>query len=172
MGGHISNKDIQYQPFTLGDIGVIELLISFRSKYDDNLFLGCENVMNVTGGAAINEEVIITYMDLDRLIERCNFDDIQLKLIDMISFDYTYEEIAKATELTIGAIRNRLNTIYKKIKEENDRDWRKAIYTNKLELKTKKCSKCKIELPATDEFYSINSSSKDGHHSMCKKCKK
>lgn len=170
-GTHISNKDLQYQQYTFGDINVIELLIQFRYKYDENLFLDNSNAMDVNGVAAINSEVITTYLDLDRLISRCKFSDIQLKLIRLIGFGYTYEEIARLTGLTTGAIENRLNTIYKKISDENTREWRKATYTNKLGLKTKTCSKCKEDLPATNEFFSSKNDSKDGFHPYCKKCR-
>lgn len=195
MGGHLSNKDIQYIPFVLNDIGVIELLISYRSKYDDNLFLSQGiGTFGVVGAHRINEEVITTYVALDELIEQCKFNEVQLRIIELVQFGYENGEIGIAilneypgeftnkekdnevknldeTEtLEARLVKKRLNTIYKKIKKENDQQWRKVNYINRLELKTKNCTKCKEELPATDEFYAFDNTN-NRYKSSCKKCR-
>lgn len=170
--GHVSSKDIEYKVYTLGDIGVIELLISYRYKYDDNLFLGDSDVaMAVSGAARLNEEVILTYVTLDETIKKCDFDAQQLMMIKMIGEGYSYEEIANELISTASAISGRLRTVYKRIQKENDWQWRKSVYVKRLDLKAKQCSKCKEELPATVEFYSDLAHSRDGFHSQCRKCK-
>lgn len=40
-----------------------------------------------------------------------------------------------------------------------------------MQDRTKKCSKCGIEMPATKDFFSINRHHKDGLKSACKTCK-
>ena len=42
----------------------------------------------------------------------------------------------------------------------------------KMDEKTKKCTKCKKDLPATNEFFHTNSLRSDGFETKCKKCKK
>ena len=69
-------------------------------------------------------------------------------------------------------IRQRLNKIVRDIVRMNERNWRKTVYTNKMELKNKLCNKCKESLPATNEFFSDNTNAKEGLHSLCKLCRK
>lgn len=166
-----SGKDIEYKVYTLGDIGVIELLISYRYKYDDNLFLGDSTVaMAVSGAARLNEEVIATYVTLDQMIKQCRFSGQQLEMIRLVGEGYSYEEIADVLSIHLSAIGGRLKTIYRKIEKENEWQWKKSVYVNKLDLKTKTCNKCKEDLPATAEFYYYKEDAEDGFHSNCKKC--
>lgn len=169
---HITNKDIEYRPFVLSDEKVVELLISFRYKYDENMFLENDSMFYVTGVKPLNQELVNTYVSLDETIKKCNFSEQQLKLIKMIEQSYTYREIEKTLNIQIPNIKKMLNTIYKTIVETNLREWRKVVYTNILDLKTKQCSKCKEILPATNEFFTNKNDAKDGFHPYCKKCKK
>lgn len=168
---HITNKDLMFQPFTMNDIGVVELLIEYRYKYDDNLFLGGGNELGVTGVKAVNQEVVATYVSLDRLVQQCNLTEQQLVLIRMVEQGYTHREIGEVVGIDNQNVKKALKTVYKAIVKEDERQWRKVLYTNTLGLKTKKCNKCEEHLPATNEFYSDNNSAKDGLHSICKKCR-
>lgn len=167
-----SGKDVEYKVYTLGDIGVIELLISYRYKYDENLFLGDNTVpMAVSGAARLNEEVIATYATLDETIKKCKFSEQQLEMMRLIGEGYSYTEIASSMAIGKSNVSGRLKTMYKRIHKENEWLWRKSIYVDKLGLKIKQCSKCEEELPATSEFYSDLDRAKDGFHSQCRKCK-
>ncbi|MFJ3387512.1 MULTISPECIES: hypothetical protein [unclassified Lysinibacillus] len=168
---HITSKDLMFQPFVMNDIGVVELLIEFRYKYDDNLFLGGGSTLDVTGVKAVNQEVIATYASLDRLINQCNFTDQQLLLIKMVEKGYTHREIGEAIGIENQNVKKALKTVYKAVVKENERQWRRVIYTSTLGLKTKQCNKCGEHLPATNEFYSDNKSAKDRLLSICKTCR-
>ncbi|MFJ8460909.1 hypothetical protein ACIQ57_17460 [Lysinibacillus xylanilyticus] len=168
---HITKKDLVLQPFVLNDISVVELLIEYRYKYDDNLFLENGSMFYVTGVKSINQEVVATYVSLDRLIKLCNFTEQQLLLIKMTEQGYTHREIGEAIKMDNQNVSKALKTVYKAIVKENERQWRRVVYTSTLGLKTKKCNKCEEHLPATNEFYSDNKSAKDGLHSICKKCR-
>ena len=167
---NVTNRDYLFYPFTLNDINVVELLIEFRYKYDDNLFLNNSSILDVTGVSAINQEVVATYASLDSLIEGSKFSEQQIKLIRMTEEGYTHQEIADELNLEQKNISRLLNTIYKAIVKENERHWRKSVYTKKLGLKTKQCSKCREELPATDEFYAYDSTN-NVLKASCKKCR-
>lgn len=168
---HITGKDLMFQPFVMNDISVVELLIEFRYKYDDNLFLGGGSSLDVTGVKAINQEVVATYASLDRLIRLCGFTEQQLLLIKMVEQGYTHREIGEAVGIEYQNVKKALKTVYKAIVKENERQWRRVIYTSTLGLKTKQCTKCEEHLPATNEFYSDNKSAKDGLLSICKACR-
>ena len=160
-----------FQPFALNDIGVIELLIEYRYKYDDNLFLGGGSSLDVTGVKAVNQEVVATYASLERLIKQCGFTQQQLLLIKMVEQGYTHREIGEAISIDNQNVKKALKTVYKAIVKENERQWRRVVYTTTLGLKTKKCNKCEEHLPATNEFFSDNKTAKDGLYSICKKCR-
>lgn len=169
--GHITYKDYMYQPFVISDIGVVELLIEYRYKYDENLFLENGSMFYITGAKSLNQELVATYASLDETIKKCKFNEQQLKLIKLVELGYTYREISKIIGIEISNIKKALKTLYKAIVKENERQWRKVTYVKELGLKTKPCSKCKEELPATNEFFSDNKYAKEGLHSICKKCR-
>lgn len=168
----LNSKDMEYRVYTLGDIGVIELLIAFRYKYDEAFYHERVNPIAVSGTGKVFQEGLVTYVPLDEYIENCNFNEQQLEMIEMIGNGYNYDEIAEKLDIHPTVIKSRFKTIYKRIYKENEREWRKSVYFHKLGLKNKMCSKCKEELPATVEFYSDNDYSKDGFHSVCKDCRK
>lgn len=165
-----NSKDMEYMVYTLGDIGVIELLIAFRYKYDESLYHERINPIAVSGAGKVFQEGLVTYSSLNEYIDNCNFTEQQLKLIEMIGDGYTYEEISEKLVIHPTVVKGRLKTIYKRILKENEREWRKSIYFHKLGLKSKVCSKCKEELPATVEFYRDDSRNKDGLQSRCRSC--
>lgn len=166
----LNSKDIEYKSYVLSDIGVIELLIAYRYKYDESYYIDNSNPMAVNGVGKVFEEGIATYASLDSYIEKCNFSEEQLALIKMIGDGFTYDEIAELLGLNKTTITGRLQTIYKRIAKENQWQWRKSVYLNKLGLKSKRCSKCKEELPATVEFFRDDSRNKDGFQSRCRHC--
>lgn len=170
----LNSKDIEYQSYTLGDIGTVELLIAYRYKYDEYLFLGGSDTekTGATGQAGLNTEIIATYADLDVYIESCEFDKVQIEMIKLVEEGYSHEQIAFELGLQTSAIGGRLRTIYRAIARENEWRWRQSVYKHKLRLRDKECNKCERKLPATAEFYSTNSDSRDGFYSYCKKCRK
>lgn len=166
-------KELLYKNMFLSDIEVVQLLIEYRYKYDGNFKITPNNMFYEAGEITpVNHEAIVTYASLDNLIQKCNFNKEQHKIIEMIEQGNELKEIAvELGFLHSKNIRKRLNTILKAIVQMNDRDWRKAVYTEKLELKPKQCSKCEEYLPATDEFFSPSNQSVDGYFNYCKSCR-
>lgn len=167
------SKDIEYRSFTLGDIGVIELLIAYRHKYDDYLLMKQDSAQSFDAADIIPfyEEVLMTYASLDVYIKECGFSEIQLNLIDLLGRDIAHEDISMRLGIQLSTIEGRLNTICKRIKKENDWQWRRYTYIHKLGLRTKACSKCKVELPGTAEFYGNDARNTNGFQGRCRKCK-
>lgn len=167
----LNSKDIEYKSYVLSDMKVIELLISFRYKYDSYLFTGLTgSSLEVSGVLPLSEEMIITFASLDSYIEKCNFNEQQMKIIKLVEQGYNNQEIASMIGVNQSTIKGRLKTIYRRISKENEWQWRKSVYTNTLGLKSKRCSKCEEELPATPEFYRDDSRKKDGFQSRCRLC--
>ncbi len=171
MGTHISNRDIYFQSFTLNDPAVIELLITHRYKYDDNMFLDYGDISGATGAYSVNTEVVTTYVELDSLIAACKFTDYEMTLIRTFSLSYTLYEVSKIMQMKIENMDKKMKTIYKRIAESNLRKWRTSIYADKLKLKNITCSKCKNDLPATEEFFAGDYSKKTGFRGICKNCR-
>lgn len=161
-------KDTKYSQLVLSDVIVIKELLTFRGSIDDTSF---NQGACATNSLKLNTEVISLFADLDELIKK-SLNKEQIKLLHYIAQDYSYYTIGKILGIPVKTVGSKFNTICLRIKQENDRQWRKVTYINKLQLKTKSCSKCKDILPATDEFFSVNNSSRDLLHSQCKKCKK
>lgn len=167
----IANKEKSAEPFVINDIGVVELLIEFRYKYDEGSSIGTEGEMFHTfSPKAINQEMISTYIALDRAIKQCDFSEQQLLLIKMVGEGYTHREIAEVVGIENQNVKKALKTVYKAIVKENERQWRRVVYTSTLGLKTKQCTKCEEHLPATNEFYRDDTRSKDGLQSRCREC--
>ena len=169
----MSGKDVEFKNYTLSDINAIELLVSHRWKYDDYLAMREDSAQSfdVADIIPFHEEVIITYVDLDKYIANCGFNKVQLELIRLVELGITHEDITRILNIRKSTVEGRLKTIYRQIKKENDWQWRRYFYTHKLKLKTKACSKCENELPGTVEFYSDYARNKDGFHSACRKCR-
>lgn len=162
-----------YEVMNLSEFNVVKLLIQFRDKYDQYFLMENSNYYDVAGETnSFNTSMIHTFLYLDELIERCKFNSEQKIIINMIQKGYTYREIARAIKKdSVDNVRRRFNKICRDIVKMNDRLWKKYTFINKLELKTKKCSKCKEELPAIDDFFSPDDRNNDGFHSFCKFCR-
>ena len=149
----------------LSDVKVIEMLIRFKKQLSSDLKSSFGQ-----SGTRMEDELAVTYSDLENLVERCNFNETQKEIIRLIEHDYNDLEIARELNLAVGVVRRRLNTIFNRIKTENDLQWEKWIATEHFELKTKKCTKCKEELPVTLDFFRANADRQDGFRTRCKRC--
>lgn len=170
----LMGKERFYKDLFLSDIDVLQLLIEYRFKYDKYLGNQSNNMFTEAGEITdVNPEIIATYASIDVLIDQCGFDENQLKIIEMIGQEYTIKEIAEELGLKHeDNIRQRFNKILRDIAKVNERNWRKIVYINKMDLRAKNCSKCKESLPATPEFFRDHSVTKDGFQSRCKECEK
>lgn len=168
------SKSLFYKDLTLSDVNVVRLLIEFRYKYDNYLYSISDNAFDIAGEVqGINTDMLLTYVALDEAIKKCKLSEEQLRIIHLYEHGHTHKEIA--VELGMGSkenIKKRINTICKEIMKQNLWDWRRTTYKNTFDMKLKKCSKCKDELPATDEFYTNKNDSLDTFHPYCRKCKK
>ncbi|MGG1146956.1 hypothetical protein [Bacillus wiedmannii] len=138
----------------------------FDDEKDDNF--------DVAGNSQhLNQELVALYASLETLIKKCNFNERQMMLIDLVSRGYSFADIGRMeTGVDESSARKMLNTIYKSIAKENELEWKKYINHTILKAVTKKCRMCEEELPVTDSFFAKDKKSKDGFKHDCKKCKK
>jgi len=167
----IKKDYIEWGFITFSDPNTVKGLIKKRVKYDP-LFERDNDDINMSSCDldTFNFDILHTYIDLDNLINNCDFNDKQKIILDMYMHQYTEQEIAEELEDDIRNINGIINSICKKIVDENLRNWRKVIYKNKFQLKEKKCSKCGENLPGTDEFFYAKYDNKDNLHNICIKC--
>lgn len=168
------SKGLFYKDLTLSDINVIRLLIEFRHKYDNYLYSESNNAFDVAGEVqGVNTDMLLTYVALDETIKKCNLSEEQLRIIKLYEHGYTHKEIAVELGMESDVnIKKRINTICREIMKQNLWDWRKVTYRNIFDMKLKECSRCRDELPATDEFFSPDNRNIEGFHSTCKRCRK
>jgi hypothetical protein len=168
----IASNEALYRDLTFSDINVVKWLIQFRDKVDPHYKSDIDSHFNYAGNVkSLNQELINTYICLDELIDKCKFNKQQLYIISLIQEGYTYQEIAVELGKSKNTnIKNRFNKICRDIVKMNHWLWRKCIYVDKLGLKTKKCSKCEENLPATAEFFGEHSQSSDGFQPKCRNC--
>lgn len=177
MGGvkrDIYKAERTFKGLNLSDVNVVRLLMEYRYKYDPYAGFESDGTFDVAGAISpVNVEIIVTFASLDDLILQCKFDETQLKIIKLIEDGYTLKEIAVLIGLShTDNIKKRMNTICREIVKMNLWNWRKVTYQVDLGLKTKRCSKCKEDLPATFEFFRDHTVTKDGLQSQCKMCEK
>lgn len=164
---------MEFEQYTLGDEAVIEFLLLMRYKFDEKIHMTDPQItMMASGGYKLNEEIIATYASLDRCISKSKLNENQTKLLQMINEGYNNDEIAFELGINPTRVGNRLRTICKRIKLANDWEWRKTTLKSLYNLKTKKCTLCKEELPATPEFFGDDNRNLDGFQGRCKLCKR
>lgn len=71
----------------------------------------------------MNEPVLTTYIDLDRLIGRCRLTVQQRMIVDMLMQGYSFEDIAELKECTDQTIRVQFRHAVLKIVKRNNWDW-------------------------------------------------
>jgi len=163
----IHDDEYEWENVTLSDEETIKGLLKYRYIYD-------AMTHNEVDAGSINEELICLYVDLDRMIGRCNFTKRQKEVLDLYMTGYNEQDISEELNLRMDVVEGIIRSICRKIKKENDLAWKyDFVYWSKVKTpeKWKQCSKCKRWLPATEEFFSPKSDSSDGLHPYCKKCR-
>ena len=112
---------------------MIERLIRLRSKLDA-FYFGAGIVSGEMLGSYerdMDEPVRCTYIDLDRLIERCGLNAREQATVAMLMTGYTMDDIAETFECDVRGVRHTLRHASIKIANENDRQWQRT-YTSRF----------------------------------------
>ena len=117
-----------------------------------------------------SEQLIITYVDLFRLVESASLTDRQREVIDMLCDEYYELEIANELNIDQSVVHGIIKSACKRIVQEFHRQWLINTLINYVPTKWKICSKCKEPLPMSEVFFSPKQDNADGFQSFCKKC--
>lgn len=116
----------------LGEAREVARLILSRSMLDVSYGADDTTCGSMASGRMHDmfEPVLCTYIDLDRLIERCGLSSQQENIVTWLMKGYTPEDIAGAIECTHQAVGTQFRRAVRKITAQNQRDW-EAVYANK-----------------------------------------
>lgn len=167
--------EYQFHRISLSDTDCIKGLIKFRSLIDMYHDIDVNRNEKEAGDIRpLNQELLITYIDLDNLIKRTKLNDKQRKLLNLLMYGYTEDEIAKMFKQKPARIYEQLDVIASKLKETNDLFWKyDYVYLNykKAPWSYKECNTCHRMLPLTDDFFNREPKGKDGFKNKCKECR-
>lgn len=162
----IHKHDRHFGVTNLSDIEAIYGLLKYRPELDPYFYIHNYGTSDIR---SMDEEVIVLYIDLDNIIEKCCFNAEQRLIIRLIQEGWSYNQINHI--LNIKNSRNDMIKICKEIKYQSDKQW--LIWINKsiINLGWKKCTKCGEILPARNFFFTNKKDSLDGKHPYCNRCR-
>lgn len=150
-------------------------LLKFRWKFDPLYNRKRDSILSSDGDLIKHKESIICiYADLDSLLEKADLNNRQNEIINLYMEGYNEKEIAYILNDDMRNINGIIYSVCKKLCEINNESWKyNFIYWDKVKVRTnyKQCTKCKEYLPATGEYFSPKTDTKDGLHPYCKKCR-
>ncbi|BDR74172.1 hypothetical protein K144316041_p20110 (plasmid) [Clostridium tetani] len=144
---------IDYDEFNFFNEKHIEelLLVSPRHDFQDDL-------------------ACLTY-DIQRIIDKCNFSDVELDIIDMMRSNYDVAEIARELDCKYQTVQSTISKVIKKIINKYEDTYEDWYYLNIVKGKYKRCSKCGEIKIANERHFSPDKRNKDGFHSLCRRCR-
>lgn len=142
--------------------------------YDQFDFFDKEHVMALLKMPPVENlmtDVGCLVYDLNRLLEQCKLTPADREILELYrQEDMTLDNIADKLKVdssfvygTINRICNQVINAYECVFE----DW---YYLNKVKGRYKKCTQCKQIKIMTERNFKLNSGSRDGFYSICKKC--
>lgn len=74
----------------------------------------------------MSEPVTVTYMDLDRLIEKCGLTEREKFIVDLLMRGYTRSDIRDDTNLATDIISSAIASAVEKIVAMNEFEWHRS----------------------------------------------
>jgi hypothetical protein len=125
----VHKKEREYAHLTLSDKDVVKYLILYRSKVD--LVYGANININISQAGDIfefNQELIVLYASLDKIISKLNLSDKEIAFLNLIFEGNTVADIIKVYKLFPKKTAYRtLDRLTARIVEENDSDWKNTM---------------------------------------------
>lgn len=163
----------EINPIAISDFDTIKGLLKFRDKIDKFGELKQNYNMNQAGDLeTINEELVCLYLTLDNYIEKCKFNEKQIKILNLYQDGNTENDIASILDTKQQNINDIINTCVNQIQDYSKEEWlNKYILWNKKKTTDswKKCTKCKEFLPVTEKHFKYDTTNKR-FKSRCRQC--
>lgn len=80
-----------------------------------------------SGALPISEPVLVTYIDLDRLIATCGLSTLQRQVVDLLMEGYGIRDIAERLATTEKACNVHLSRAVSKIARKNNANWENYV---------------------------------------------
>lgn len=129
-----------------------------------------KELLKVKRGNDFQDDLSCIVYDLEKLIDKCEFNDNQEKILEMVRDGIEQERIGEMLGTTKQNISYAINIIINKIIKEYEKEYSNWYYLNKVKGTYKKCNRCG-EIKLIQEF-DILSTTKDGYNNTCKDCRK
>lgn len=149
----IDSTEIDYNQFDFFNEDMIRELLRIKPRHDFQDDLAC-----------------LTY-DIQRIIDKCNFSDVELDIIDMMRSNYDVAEIARELDCKYQTVQSTISKVIKKIINKYEDTYEDWYYLNIVKGKYKRCSKCGEIKIANERHFSPDKRNKDGFHSLCRRCR-
>ena len=78
------------------------------------------------GATPMSEPITVTYMDLDALIDACEFTESEEKVIDLLMRGWTKSDIAELFSCPSAIVGSWLDAAVEKILEQNEYRWHRC----------------------------------------------
>lgn len=176
----------EWDNVTLNSIDTIDILIRFRAKFDKSYYSKCyysTDIFESNGVPEFLEIITCLYVDLDKYIERSEFNDYEKDIVKYLMLGYQFEDIISLvnkrymTNKSIGEIkRNFRRSICRKILNEYRYDYEEWLHLSEMvkiskDDKYKQCGMCKKHILLNSDNFPKRSDSKDGYDYYCRQCK-
>lgn len=130
-----------------------------------------EGLLSINPRCDLQDDLACLTNDIQYLISKCNFSDVELDIIDMMRNNYDVAGIGEELGCKYQTVQSVINKIIKKIINKYEDIYEDWYYLNISKGKYKKCSKCGEIKIANERHFSPKKDSKDGFHPYCKECR-
>lgn len=174
----------QWDNVSLNNIDVIDVLIRFRTKFDESYLskeLYSHDIFKTNGIPNFVDIISCLYADLEIYIKKANLYKIENFIIKALMLGYTFTDVPELVEKHLELIyeRSDIKKIYwnsvKKILFQYNYDYQYWLEsTEKVKIsshkKYKSCSMCGKSFERTLVNFGVRSDSKDKLNYRCRKC--
>ena len=81
------------------------------------------------GVAPMSEPITVTYLDLERCIERCGLTDDERKVVELLMQGYTKSDIRDMAHIDMAVVRKLYDAAVEKIVARNEFEWHRSMST-------------------------------------------
>ena len=121
----------EWRGLSFTETRTISYLIRNRSKLDDSYLAKMyEQYLNTNGVFEFSEPILVTYLDLDRLIETSSLSHMERFTVDKLMEGYSLYDLEDVYGISRSTFAEYLKRACDKIKETNDSNWIKCVSKN------------------------------------------